>query len=67
MAYRPSMSDLWLIRHACSVNNRETDAARPVGNFSSENLMKSGILTEVILVKLGNGEGIPKEQSQEAI
>lgn len=61
------MSDLWLTRHVCSVNNRETDAARPFGNFSSENLIKSGILTEVILAKVGKGEGIPKEQSQDAI
>lgn len=61
------MSDLWLTRHVCSVDYRETDAARPFGNFSSENLKKSGILAEVILAKVGNGGGIPKEQNQDAI
>lgn len=61
------MPDLWLTRHVCSVDNREAGAARPFANFSSENLIKSGILTAVILAKVGNGEGIPKEQSQEAV
>lgn len=67
MANRPLMSDLWLTRLVCSVDNRETDAARLFANFSSENFIKSGILTAVTLAKVGNGEGIPKEQSQEAI